>query len=357
MPTFPPERLEALLTDIYRAAGVPQDAAATVAEHQVQANLVGHDSHGVIRTPGYVDLIERGHIVADATPSIEQESPTTAVIDANWGLGFVSTQFAVDLACDKAVSSGTAAVTIKRQGHIGRLGAYSARAAQRGMIGLVTADSGKGPKSVAPFGGRQRRLGTNPLSIAVPSAEDGPVVLDMATSTVAGGKVKLARNRGAQLPAGGVIDVDGKPTSDPTAIERGGALLPLGADQGHKGYGLSFMVEVLSGLLTGIGFGVDPNGIHNDGVFVAVFAVERFRPLEDFRREVSEFVAYLKETPLAEGHQEILYPGELESRTRTERQRSGIFVEDRTWAALTALAGRLGIRDPGGQLAAGEDGR
>ena len=357
MPTFAPERLQALLTDIYRAAGVPQDAAATVAEHQVQANLVGHDSHGVIRTPGYVDLIDRGHIIGDATPTIEQESPTTAVIDANWGLGFVSTQFAVDLACDKAASSGTAAVTIKRQGHIGRLGAYSARAAQRGMVGLITADSGKGPKSVAPFGGRQRRLGTNPLSIAVPSEEEGPIVLDMATSTVAGGKVKLARSRGEQLPAGWVIDVDGKPSSDPTAIEQGGALLPLGADQGHKGYGLSFMVEVLSGILTGIGFGVDPNGIHNDGVFVAVFSVERFRPLDDFRREVSEFVAYLKETPLAEGYREILYPGELESRTEVERRRNGIFVEDRTFQALTELAERLGIGDAGELLGAGEDRR
>lgn len=343
MPNLSPGYLERLLTGIYEAVGVPQGAAEVVAAHQVKANLVGHDSHGVIRTPAYVGLIESGQIVPDAELEILRDSPSSAVVDAHWGLGFVATKRAVDLACDKASAQGVAAVTVRRQGHIGRLGAYSAQAAERGMIALVTADSGRGPKAVAPFGGRERRLGTNPLSIAVPSAAHGSVVLDMATSTVAGGKVRLAKQRGQSLPQGWIVDKDGRPSSDPADFEAGGALLPLGADQGHKGFGLSFMVEVLSGLLTGISFGVYPDGIHNDGVFIAVFSVERFRPLEDFRREVSEFADYVKSTPLAEGFDEIFCPGELETRREQERRQTGIAVEDETWQALTDLADRLGV--------------
>lgn len=343
MPNLPPDQLERLLSGIYRAVGVPRDAADVVAEHQVKANLVGHDSHGVFRTPGYVGLIESGQIVPDAEFEILHDSPSSAVVDAHWGLGFVATKRAVDLACDKASAQGAAAVTVRRQGHIGRLGAYSAQAAERGMIALVTADSGRGPKAVAPFGGRERRLGTNPLSIAVPSAAHGPVVLDMATSTVAGGKVLVAKRRGQTLPPGWLVDKDGRPSSDPADFEAGGALLPLGADQGHKGFGLSFMVEVLSGLLTGIGFGMDPDGIHNDGVFIAVFSVERFLPLEGFRQEVSELIDYVKSTPLAEGFDEIFYPGEPETRREQERRETGIPVEDATWQTLTDLAERLGV--------------
>lgn len=345
MPTLTPDRLRELLTGIYRASGAPAEAAATVAHYQVEANLVGHDSHGVIKTPDYVASMQRGQLVPDAPFEIVDSGPSHAVVDAHWGFGFVATERAMDLACDKAAAQGVAAVTVRRQGHVGRLGAYSTRAAERGMIGLVTADSGQAPKAVAPFGGRARRLGTNPLSIAVPSADHGPVVLDMATSTVAVGKVKLARSRGQEVPSGWLVDAQGRSTTDPADLEAGGSLLPLGADQGHKGYALSFMVEVLSGLLTGIGFGVDPEGRHNDGVFMAAFSIDRFRALDVFRREVSDFVVYLKQTPLAEGFDEVLYPGELEQRTRQQRRHDGIVVEDRTWQALTDLARRLGVDD------------
>ena len=349
MPTLAADRLRTLLTDLYRAAGASRDAAATVAEYQVLANLVGHDSHGVLKTADYIEAIDRGHLVPDAPVEIVSDGPTSAVIDAHWGFGFVATRQAMDLVCDKAAHAGMAAATVRRQGHVGRLGAYTTRAAERGLIGLMTADSGQAPKAVAPFGGRERRLGTNPLSIAVPSAQHGAVLLDMATSTVAVGKVKLARSRGESIPTGWLVDADGQQTTDPAALEGGGALLPLGADQGHKGYALSFMVEVLSGLLTGIGFGVDPGGRHNDGVFLAAIDVERFRPLTEFRREVSDFVEYLKATPVAEGYREILYPGEMEQRTADQRSRDGITVEDRTWTALTVLGERFGVPLPAPQ--------
>lgn len=343
MPSFTASHLDGLLRRIYEASGVPAESAAIVARHQVEANLVGHDSHGVMRTPAYVALIEKGDVIPDAAFEILQETASSAVIDAHWGLGFVATERAVDLACDKASVQGVAAMTVRRQGHIGRLGSYTARAAERGMIALLTADSGRAPKAVAPFGGREARLGTNPISIALPTADHGPVVLDMATSTVAGGKVKVAASRGDQLPPGWIVDKDGNASTDPADYLEGGALLPLGADQGHKGYGLSFIVEVLSGLLTGIGFGVYPDGMHNDGVFMSVFAIERFRPLDEFTAEVSEFIDYLKETPKATGFDEIYYPGELEARSAERHGRDGISIDDRAWEQLTVLAERLGV--------------
>jgi LDH2 family malate/lactate/ureidoglycolate dehydrogenase len=345
MPTFHAEQLDAFLQRVYVAAGVPSEAAATVSRHQVEANLVGHDSHGAMRTPDYVALIEQGDVDPAAQPEIVQQGPSSAVIDAHWGLGFVGTEFGLDEACRRASQTGLAAVTIRRQGHIGRLGAYTASAAERGFIAMMTADSGRAPKAVAPFGGREARLGTNPISFAVPTADHGPLVLDMATSTVAGGKVKVAASRGERLPDGWIVSKDGRPSNDPQEYLDGGALLPLGADQGHKGYGLSVMVEILSGLLTGIGFGVYPEGVHNDGVFLAVFDVERFRPRDDFLQETSAFVEYLRATPTAAGVDQVLTPGELEQRTRATRAVDGIPIEDRTVARLDELASRLAV-DP-----------
>ena len=210
-------------------------------------------------------------------------------------------------------------------------------AAAEGMIGLITADSGQGPKAVAPFGGRDRRLGTNPISVAIPSNLDGAVLLDMATSAVAAGKVSLAVNRQEPIPSSWVIDKEGNPTTDPQGYFDGGAILPLGADQGHKGYGLSFIVEVLSGLLTGLGFGIDPQARHNDGCFIAVFNVASFRPLEEFKSEVDAFTKFVKSSSPAAGFDQVLYPGELEWLTQKKRSQAGIFVEDDTWQQLWDL--------------------
>jgi LDH2 family malate/lactate/ureidoglycolate dehydrogenase len=226
------------------------------------------------------------------------------------------------------------------------VGDYPLMAAHAGFIGLMTADSGKTSKAVAPFGGRVARLGTNPICIALPSDLDGPVFIDMATSAVAAGKLGVARNRKQQIPVGWIVDKEGRSTTDPNAYYAGGAILPVGGDQGHKGYGLSFMVEVLSGILTGLGFGIDPKGPHNDGVFMAVFAVDAFRPLDEFKREIADFVQYVKETPPAEGFKEVLYPGEIEYRTEQQRRRDGIPIEDETWRQLTGLAETSGVAIP-----------
>ena len=339
MPIVQADRLCRIGAALLKAAGASDEEAGAVAVGCVNANLAGHDSHGVIAIPTYIDRVKAGHIVPGAAWTIVRESPTTTVIDGHWGFGFHVNAKAMALTIEKARTANVAACTVFRQSHVGRLGAYPIMAMREGMIGLATADSGRSPKHVAPFGGREARLGTNPISIAVPSDLDGPFYLDMATSAVAAGKISLAVARNEQIPKGWIIDAAGRHTTDPKDFRKGGALLPLGGTEGYKGSGLAAMVEVLCGLLTGLGFGVEPTGRHNDGCFMAVFNVAAFRPLAEFKKEVADFARYLKATPPSEGSKGVLYPGEIENRTEAARKKSGIDVEDATWDKLKQLAG------------------
>jgi uncharacterized oxidoreductase len=343
MPRLQADRLTTVSAALLQAAGASNEEAEAVAVGCVKANLAGHDSHGVIAIPTYIDRIKQGHIVPGAQWTIVQESPTTTVIDGNWGFGFHANAKAMQLTIEKARKSNVAACTVFRQSHVGRLAAYPLMAIKEGMIGLATADSGRSPKMVAPFGGREARLGTNPIAIAVPSDLAAPFCLDMSTSAVAAGKVMLAAARGEQIPLGWIVGSDGSQTTDPRQLRNGGALLPLGGTEGYKGSGLAAMVEVLCGLLTGLGFGVEPSGRHNDGCFMAVFNVEAFRPLPLFKKEVAEFARYLKDTPAAEGSPGVFYPGEIEYLHEQERLKAGIDVEDVTWDKLRALAGEYGL--------------
>ena len=345
MPTVQADRLIEIADNLLQGAGAPVVEAATVARHVIGANMAGHDSHGIIQIPTYIDRVDKGDIVPGADWKIVQESPTTTVVDGHWGFGYVANERAMNYTIEKAETQNIAAATVFRQGHIGRLAAYPLMAAERGMISMITADSGRGPKHVAPFGGREKRLGTNPISIAMPSNLDGPFFLDMATSAVAAGKINLAVARGSAIPEGWIIDKDGQATTDPNDFKAGGPLLPLGGTEGYKGYGLSAMVEIFSGILTGLGHGVEPTGKHNDGCFMACFKVEAFRDLTTFKQEVTEFANYLKDTQPAEGFEEVLYPGEIEHRMEVARAKSGVPVEDATWEKLTALAEKYGMRD------------
>ena len=343
MATIPADRLTEIATRLLTAAGAPAEEAEIVARHCIGANLAGHDSHGIIQIPTYIDRIDRGHIQPGAAIDIVQESGTTTVIDGNWGFGYVVSEFAMRTTIAKAESANIAATTVFRQGHVGRVADYPLMAAEAGMIGLMTADSGRAPKHVAPFGGRAARLGTNPIAIAMPSDLAKPFFIDMATSAAAAGKINLALARGDAVPGGWILDKEGRATTDPAAFGAGGMLLPLGGAEGYKGYGLGAMVEILSGVLTGLGFGVEPTGRHNDGCFMLAVKVEAFRPLAEFMREVAEFASYLKATPTTEGVDEVYYPGEIEGRRSDANRQTGIALEDATWAKLTALADRFGI--------------
>src|SRR3984893_155981 len=343
MPVVKADRLTRIGAALLKAAGASVEEADAVAIGCANANLAGHDSHGVIAIPTYIDRIKAGHIVPGAKWTIVQESPTTTVIDGNWGFGFHVNAKAMALTIEKAEKTHVAAATVFRQSHVGRLGAYPLMAAAQGMIGLATADSGRSAKACPACAGRADRLGTNPISIAIPSDLDGPFCLDMATSAVAAGKVALAIARGKEIPTGWVVEAESRATTDPKQLRKGGALLPLGATEGYKGSGLAAVVEVLCGILTGGGFGGEPSGRHNDGCFMAAFNAAAFRPLAEFKREVAEFARYLKATPPAAGSPGVFYPGEVEHVRAQERAKNGIEVEDATWNKLRGLAAEYGL--------------
>jgi uncharacterized oxidoreductase len=345
MPNVTAEHLRQIASGLLIAAGASEEEAAVIARYNIGANLVGHDSHGIILIPSYIDRIKAGHIVPQAPWVITQETPTTTVVDAHWGFGYVATDRAMRYTIEKAKKQNVAAATVFRQSHVGRLASYPLLAAAEGMIAMITADSGRSAKAVAPFGGAKARLGTNPISFAIPSNLDGPFVFDMATSAAAAGKINVATARGEMVPNGWLIDAEGKPSNDPRVLRQGGALLPLGGAEGYKGTGLAAIVEILSGLLTGLGFGVEPSGRHNDGCFIAVFNVAAFRELATFKREVTEFAQYLKATPLAQGFTEVFYPGEVEYRKEQDRSKNGVPIEDATWNRLKDLAKGYGIAD------------
>src|ERR1700739_1221387 len=338
MPVVRADRLARIGAVLLEAAGASEEEAEAVATGCVNATLAGHDSHGIIAVPTYIDRVKAGHIVPGAQWTVVQETPTTTVIDGHWGFGFRVNTKAMERPTKKAKTANVAACPVFRQSHVGRLAHYPMMAMREGMIGIATADSGRSPKHVAPFGGREARLGTNPISIAVPSDLQAPFYLDMATSAVAAGKIALAVARKEEIPKGWIIDAEGRHTTDPSQYRKGGALLPLGGTEGYKGSGLGAMVEVLCGLLTGLGFGVEPTGRHNDGCFMAVFNVAAFRPLQDFKKEVGEFARYLKSTPPSEGSYGVFYPGEIEYLREQQRRKDGIEIEDATWEKLRALA-------------------
>jgi uncharacterized oxidoreductase len=338
-----PDRLHDLAVALYESAGVKPEDARLIAEHQVASHLAGHDSHGIHLLVTYIDRIKKGHIDPTAKMEILDETPTTARVDGHWGFGQVVSTRAMELCIAKAKQNRVAVVSVFRQSHVGRLGDYPLMAARADLVGMMMCDSGQAPKQVAPFGGREKRIGTNPLSIAFPSDLEAPVLVDMATSAVAGNKIAIARARKQSIPLGWILDKDGHPTTNPADLAAGGMMLPLGGPEGHKGYALSFAVETLAAILPGLGFGIDPEGRHNDGAFMFAFDPGAFRPIERFKKDVGDFARYLKATQPAPGFTEVLYPGELEHRSEQKRRKEGIPIEDETWGKLEALARAAGV--------------
>jgi uncharacterized oxidoreductase len=336
------DRLEALATRIFAALGVPDGDAAWTATLLVRANLRGHDSHGVIRVPQYVGSIRKGETRPRPAMRLLHETPTTAILDGDLGLGQVVARRAADVALDKAARLGLAAVGIRRSNHIGRLADYVEMAAERGFVGLIWANAPTA-HSVVPHGGLDRRLSTNPLAVAVPGP-GGTVAIsvDMATSIVAEGKVRVKRNRKEALPAGWAIDGGGRPVTDAEVFygpPRAG-LLPTGA---HKGTALGLIVEVLGGILSGEGAIGDRTGPVHNGTFLLLIEVARFLPLVDFTGQVTDLVQWVKSAAPAPGVPEVLVPGDPEARSEAHRRAHGIPVEAETWRQIEEIAAELGV--------------
>src|SRR5690349_2502593 len=216
MPIVQADRRSRIGAALLKAAGASDEEAEAVAVGCVNANLAGHDSHGIIAVPTYIDRVKAGHIVPGAKWTVVQESPTTTVIDGHWGFGFHVNTKAMELTIAKAKTANVAACTVFRQSHVGRLAAYPLMAMREGMIAIATADSGRSPKHVAPFGGREARLGTNPIWIAMLAHLEGPLYLDMPTSAPAAGKIALSVARGSPVPPAWILARDGRPPTDPS---------------------------------------------------------------------------------------------------------------------------------------------
>lgn len=342
MPTVDAEKLERLVRDIFAAHGLPAEDAAWVATLLVRANLRGHDSHGVIRVPHYVERVKIGEMNPRPSIAIRSETPTLAMVDGDLGFGQVVARRGIAIAVDKAKAQGLSAVTLVRTNHIGRLADIAEQAAMEGLIGLVWANVPTA-LNVAPWGGAARRLGTNPHAVAVPGP-GGTVAmsLDFATSVWAEGKLKVKFARGERVPPGIMLNAGGRPSTDPAEYYATppGALLPAGE---HKGYGLALAIEILGGILSGSGPARPDKGPVHNGTLIMCLDVARFIPLETFHAEVAQLFAFVRSAPLAEGAKEILVPGEPEERMARERRARGIPVEDETWSRLEAIARDVGV--------------
>jgi LDH2 family malate/lactate/ureidoglycolate dehydrogenase len=336
-------------TRIFHAVGAPERVAARVARSLIDANLTGHDSHGVIRIPSYVRAVRKGEVIPNATPELLRETAVSALVDGGWGFGQVTVDRATQLAIDKTRAQGVAIVAAVRCTHIGRLGEYAEMAAAEGVVLFLVA-GGLAPRRgghVAPFGGRTGVLGTNPLAFGFPGGPEAPVVLsDFATSAVAAGKISVARAKGEPLPSGTILDRDGRPTTRAEDYFAGGTLQPFG---GHKGYALGVVVELLGRVVTGsdafaepeAGRGGDVYG--RSGTLLVGIDPGLFRDRADYARGVDQTVRQLKAVAPAEGFAEVLVPGEPEQRARSERERTGISVEEPTLAAIREVARSLDV--------------
>lgn len=343
-------RLAEIGRRIFVAAGVPADVARRVAESLVDANLVGHDSHGALRIPQYLDDLKAGYIVPDAEPRVIRETPGSALVDGGWTFGQISASFAAEQSVARAKATGLAAVGLVRANHIGRLGEWASRAASQGVVSLVTA-GGFGGRGAAPYGGRAVAFGTNPMALAFPSTPpsgepggDPLVLVDFATTAVAAGKVRLAQAKGEPLPPGAIVDKDGNPTTDPEAYYAGGMLLPFG---GHKGYGLAVAIELLGQALTGseafaeAGRGGPVYG--RSGMLFVALSADLFRPFGEYAASAAAFAEKVSAVPPAPGFAEVLLPGDPERRTREARLREGVPLPDSTWESLVAAGRALGV--------------
>ncbi len=345
MPTFPCQPLETLTRGIFEKIGVPSAGAAWMARLLVQANLRGHDSHGVIRIPQYIASWKKGDADPTAEPVIVQEGPATALLDGKSGFGQIVARRGMELAMDKAAAIGIAAVGVYNSNHIGRLADYTEMASERDMLALLAVNAGGAGQRMAPWGGRAARLSTNPIAFAGPTGGSAPISFDIATTMAAEGKVRVKRNRKEALPAGWVLDADGKPTTDPTAIygTPPGTILPVG---GHKGYSLALMIEILAGIVGRGGYSTEHPGPLRNGMFMVVVDIGRFVVPGTFRSEVDDLVRYLKTSPTVPGVEQILVPGEPEAITEAARRTAGIFVEEETWRQIAAIARELEVAIP-----------
>jgi LDH2 family malate/lactate/ureidoglycolate dehydrogenase len=342
MPLVQPERLIELGTALYEGAGMRPDEARLVADTLVQADLWGHQSHGVLRMAWYLARLRSGVCDPAATPEIVTDAGAIAVLDGHDAMGQVVAARAMNEAVERARLHGIGAVAVRNSNHFGTAFYYTLRGARADCLAFLSTNASP---AMAPWGGRQKGLGNNPWSWACPAGDMHPVVTDMACTAVARGKIYLARQKGQAIPQGWALNAEGHPTIDAQeAID--GIILPMAQ---HKGYAIAVMMDIISGVLTGSGFGSAVAGPYQAerrsraGHFAIAIDIARLIPIEDFTARVRQLVAELKAVPLAPGCDEIFYPGEIEARNDRVNRRQGLRLPSDTIADLRGLAAEAGL--------------
>ena len=343
------QRLAAFVAKIFERLDTDPADAAVVAEHLVAANLKGHDSHGVGMVPTYVSNIRRGRADVKAHAKVSRDTGAVLLIDGQMGFGQVVGLEAVELAVSRAASTGVVCAGVRNCHHLGRIGTYGERVAEAGFVSIHFVNVVGHNPLVSPFGGRERRMSTNPFCAVVPRPNGSPVVLDMATSAIAQGKVRVAHMQGKPVPEGALVDHEGKPTTNPAVMfdEPLGALGPFG---NHKGYGLALICELLGGGLAGEWTAAQPSD-HPNGTTIVnhmlmlVLDPNVFGGAEAFADEVDSMVEQLRATTPAAGVERVMVPGEPELAALAERESKGIPIDDNSWAGIVKAAQVVGMSD------------
>lgn len=335
------QKLRQIGEKMFLVCGVPRNEAALVAAELTEASLMGLDSHGAIRIPQYVEAIRRGEIAPGAEIQIIRETPSIAVVDCGWNFGIVGANRILEIAEDKARAQDISCATSRRAHHVGRLGAYVQKLAQRGMVALAVANGARSGHWVTPWGGREGRLATNPLAFGAPTSGN-PLVLDMSTSMIAEGKIRLLAQQGKRVPEGCILDAQGCPTTDPNAFYGPpmGAILPFGGTLGYKGFGLSLMVEILGSTLSGMS--VTPDGASNE--YLNGFTIIAIRPeafSDRFVENMDALCAYITSCPPREENGKVVMPGYYDFAMRRKRLEEGIPIAEGTWESLRLTAESL----------------
>ena len=352
MPTIRADALQKLVSDIFVHAGTSRAQGDRIAESLVGANLTGHDSHGVVRVPWYVQKQVSGEFVTDQKLKVISETPVLAVVDAQYGFGQSMAPQAVRMGLDKCKAMGLSAIAMRNSGHVGRVGEWAEMAAAEGIVSIHYVNAAQS-QLVAPYGGVDRRFSTAPYACGIPRPGTDPLILDFATSIVAEGKVLVASQGGKKLPDNALIAQDGKMSGDPRVLygdfdpkamrsyKNGkGAIRAFGE---HKGSGLSFMCEILGGALTGTGAANEARPQWANGMLSFYIDPAKIDPDGFFPKEVTRYTAFVKSSKPADPGKPVLVPGEPELATRRDRLTNGVPLPDDTWHLIVGAAKGVGM--------------
>jgi L-2-hydroxycarboxylate dehydrogenase (NAD+) len=340
---------------VFKSMGCSDEHAAIATKVLLSADIRGIDSHGVARLTGYVRLWEAGRINAKPEIRIVHETPSTAVVDGDAGLGLVVAPFAMQVAIDKAKIAGTGWVSVRNSNHFGIAGYHAMMALEHEMIGMAMTNASA---LVAPTFSVEKMLGTNPIAVAIPADKQPPFVADFATTTAANGKLELLQRKNADTPLGWVQDKEGNPSTDANILKKQGALLPLGSDRehgSHKGYALGSIVDIFSAVLSGASYGpwappfpayvAMPENMPGKGLghFFGAMRVDAFRPADEFKQHMDNWIQRFRSATPIEGHDKILIPGDPEREMEAIRMQEGIPLVESVIAELKTVAQKFSL--------------